>query len=175
MAQRYWRPEFIAALEVFARISNALDERGFRPPILVGGAAVELYTEGAVATGDFDVVTVEQDAFELVLREHGFHPPPQAPDRRCGVGPRRSEAGVRGRGRFPPATLDLGALFPLVGPADAATARYEGALSGIPNPDIMLSPLTAREAVLSSKIERTQVTLIGARGLRRDRHLHRTG
>lgn len=62
-------------------------------------------------------------------------------------------------GRFPPATLDLGTLFPLVGPANAAIARYEGVLSGIPNPDILLSPLTAREAVLSSKIEGTQVTL----------------
>ncbi|MFA7441125.1 MAG: Fic family protein [Sphingomonadaceae bacterium] len=62
-------------------------------------------------------------------------------------------------GRFPPAALDLGALFPLVGPANAAIARYEGVLSGIPNPDILLSPLTAREAVLSSKIEGTQVTL----------------
>ncbi|MGE8135644.1 Fic family protein [Novosphingobium subterraneum] len=62
-------------------------------------------------------------------------------------------------GRFPPAALDLGALFPLVGPANAAIARYEGVLAGIPNPDILLSPLTAREAVLSSKIEGTQVTL----------------
>lgn len=57
-------------------------------------------------------------------------------------------------GRFPPAALDLGALFPLVGPANAAIARYEGVLAGIPNPDILLSPLTAREAVLSSKMER---------------------
>jgi Fic family protein len=62
-------------------------------------------------------------------------------------------------GRFPPSTLDLGVLFPLVGPANAAIARYEGVLSGIPNPGILLSPLTAREAVLSSKIEGTQVTL----------------
>lgn len=62
-------------------------------------------------------------------------------------------------GRFPPTALDLGELFPLVGPANAAIARYEGVLSGIPNPEILLSPLTAREAVLSSKIEGTQVTL----------------
>jgi Fic family protein len=47
----------------------------------------------------------------------------------------------------------------LVGPANAAVARYEGVLAGIPNPDILLSPLTSREAVLSSKIEGTQVTL----------------
>ena len=62
-------------------------------------------------------------------------------------------------GRFPPVELDLDALFPLVGPANAAIARYEGVLAGIPNPDVLLSPLTAREAVLSSKIEGTQVTL----------------
>lgn len=62
-------------------------------------------------------------------------------------------------GGFPPEVLDLGRLFPVIGPANAAVARYEGVLSGIPNPDVLLSPLTAREAVLSSKIEGTQVTL----------------
>lgn len=62
-------------------------------------------------------------------------------------------------GKFPPIELDLAQLFPLVGPANAAIARYEGVLAGIPNPNILLSPLTAREAVLSSKIEGTQVTL----------------
>lgn len=62
-------------------------------------------------------------------------------------------------GKFPPAELNLATLFPLVGPANAAIARYEGVLAGIPNPNILLSPLTAREAVLSSKIEGTQVTL----------------
>ena len=63
------------------------------------------------------------------------------------------------QGAFPPRELDLAALFPLVGPANAAVARYEGVLAGIPNPNVLLSPLTAREAVLSSKIEGTQVTL----------------
>jgi Fic family protein len=62
-------------------------------------------------------------------------------------------------GQFPPRDLDLSVLLPLVGPANAAIARYEGILAGIPNPNILLSPLTAREAVLSSKIEGTQVTL----------------
>ncbi|WP_251008062.1 Fic/DOC family N-terminal domain-containing protein [Sphingobium sp. BHU LFT2] len=62
-------------------------------------------------------------------------------------------------GRFPPQALDLATLFPLVGPANAAVARYEGVLAGIPNLDILLSPLTSREAVISSKIEGTQVTL----------------
>ena len=63
------------------------------------------------------------------------------------------------QGKFPPSNLDLATLLPLVGPANAAVARYEGVLAGIPNPNILLSPLTAREAVLSSKIEGTQVTL----------------
>lgn len=62
-------------------------------------------------------------------------------------------------GRFPPEKLELSQLFPLVGPANAAIARYEGVLAGIPNPDVLLSPLTSQEAVLSSKIEGTQVTL----------------
>ncbi len=62
-------------------------------------------------------------------------------------------------GKFPPVGLNLEVLFPLIGPANAAVARYEGVLAGIPNPNVLLSPLTSREAVLSSKIEGTQVTL----------------
>jgi hypothetical protein len=56
-------------------------------------------------------------------------------------------------GRFPPVQLDWQRLLPLVGPANAAVARYEGVLHGIPNAQILLSPLTSQEAVLSSKIE----------------------
>ena len=62
-------------------------------------------------------------------------------------------------GRFPPVTLDWQRLLPLIGPANAAVARYEGVLRGIPNPDVLLSPLTSQEAVLSSRIEGTQATL----------------
>jgi Fic family protein len=62
-------------------------------------------------------------------------------------------------GRFPPAELDWPRLLPLIGPANAAIARYEGVLLGVPNPDVLLSPLTAQEAVLSSRIEGTQATL----------------
>lgn len=62
-------------------------------------------------------------------------------------------------GAFPPPTLEWEALIPLIGPANAAVARYEGVLAGIPNPNVLLSPLTTREAVLSSKIEGTQATL----------------
>lgn len=62
-------------------------------------------------------------------------------------------------GNFPPAALDWPPLLPLIGPASAAIARYEGVLHGIPNPNILLSPLTDQEAVLSSRIEGTQATL----------------
>lgn len=62
-------------------------------------------------------------------------------------------------GKFPPENLDWPRLLPLVGPANAAVARFEGVLHGIPNPNVLLSPLTAQEAVLSSRIEGTQATL----------------
>ncbi|WP_347268644.1 Fic/DOC family N-terminal domain-containing protein [Paracoccus sp. (in: a-proteobacteria)] len=61
-------------------------------------------------------------------------------------------------GRFPPGDLDWPQLLPLIGPANAAVARYEGVLHGIPNPNVLLSPLTTQEAVLSSRIEGTQAT-----------------
>jgi len=47
----------------------------------------------------------------------------------------------------------------LVGDANAELARYDGLLQGITNPQIMFSPLTNEEAVLSSKIEGTQATV----------------
>lgn len=62
-------------------------------------------------------------------------------------------------GRFPPKTLDLARLFPLIGPASTAIARYEGLLAAIPNAQVLLAPLSTQEAVLSSKIEGTQVTM----------------
>lgn len=55
--------------------------------------------------------------------------------------------------------LDYHKLLSLVGQANAALARYDGLLQGIPNPAVMLSPLTTQEAVLSSKIEGTQATV----------------
>jgi len=62
-------------------------------------------------------------------------------------------------GQFPPTKIDWTRLIPLIGPANAGLARYDGLLSAIPNVQILLSPLTTREAVLSSKIEGTHVTI----------------
>ncbi|WP_077035145.1 Fic family protein [Pelomonas sp. KK5] len=55
--------------------------------------------------------------------------------------------------------LDWARLIPGIGPANAALARYDGLLQSVVNPGVMLSPLTNREAVLSSKIEGTQATV----------------
>ena len=44
----------------------------------------------------------------------------------------------------------------LIGQANAELARFDGLLSGIVNPAVLLSPLTTQEAVLSSRIEGTQ-------------------
>ena len=60
---------------------------------------------------------------------------------------------------LPLTALDWRRLLPLVGQANAALARYDGLLQGIPNPAVMLSPLTTQEAVLSSRIEGTQATV----------------
>lgn len=60
---------------------------------------------------------------------------------------------------LPLGELDYKLLFVLVGDASSELARYDGLLQGIPNPAVMLSPLTTREAVLSSKIEGTQATV----------------
>ena len=63
------------------------------------------------------------------------------------------------RGEFPPKELDWPRLIPLIGPASAALAKYDGVLSSIPNAAILLSPLTTQEAVLSSRIEGTQASM----------------
>ena len=61
--------------------------------------------------------------------------------------------------QLPIENLNYRLLFALVGEANAELARYDGLLQGIPDPAVMLSPLTTREAVLSSKIEGTQATV----------------
>src|SRR5690625_3747570 len=62
-------------------------------------------------------------------------------------------------GQFPPAELDWQRLIPLLGPAAAAVARYDGTLAAIPNAAVLLAPLSTQEAVLSSRIEGTQATM----------------
>ncbi len=60
---------------------------------------------------------------------------------------------------LPLKNLDFRLLLSHIGDARAALGKYDGLLHGIVNPIVMLSPLTTEEAVLSSKIEGTQVTV----------------
>ncbi len=49
-------------------------------------------------------------------------------------------------------------LIPLIGRANRSLAHYDGILYAVPNPEVLLSPMTTQEAVLSSRIEGTQAT-----------------
>lgn len=62
-------------------------------------------------------------------------------------------------GSFPPAVLDWGRLAGEIGVAQRAVGQFDALLRTIPNPDALLAPMRAREAVLSSRIEGTQTTL----------------
>jgi hypothetical protein len=93
-----WREEFVAALRLLARASDAMAARGLGRPVLVGGGAVEFYSGGALMTGDIDVTTPSQPELEEELRCLGFIKP--------------SGAGVSLRGWIHP---QLGLGFEVVG------------------------------------------------------------
>jgi len=67
-----YRPEFEAALRLLAQASEAMDQRGFSRPILVGGAAAEFYSVSALTTGDFDLCSTRQPELEEELQKLGF-------------------------------------------------------------------------------------------------------
>jgi Fic family protein len=60
---------------------------------------------------------------------------------------------------LPLQNLDWHHLIRLISEANRKLARYDGILHTMPNPVLLLSPLTTQEAVLSSRIEGTQATL----------------
>ena len=55
--------------------------------------------------------------------------------------------------------IEWGSLVRLIGRANYELALYDGVLRTIPNPSLLLSPMTTQEAVLSSRIEGTQANL----------------
>lgn len=75
MANTAYRPEFEQALRLFGRLSDAMAARGLPAPILVGGAAVEIYSMGRISTGDFDIVTPWHSELEEELQRLGFKRP----------------------------------------------------------------------------------------------------
>jgi hypothetical protein len=54
-----------------ALLSEEMTRRGAERPIVVGGEAVELYTQGRYTTGDIDI-KAKKDVLEAVLRDWGF-------------------------------------------------------------------------------------------------------
>lgn len=60
--------------------------------------------------------------------------------------------------KLPITSINWESLIPLIGRANRELARYDGILGVMPNPGVLLSPLTTQEAVLSSRIEGTQAT-----------------
>ena len=61
--------------------------------------------------------------------------------------------------KLPVTELNWQKLMPMMSRANAALGRYDGLLRSLPNPSVLLSPITTNEAVLSSRIEGTQATL----------------
>jgi len=61
--------------------------------------------------------------------------------------------------KLPLKEVDWEPLIPMIGKANRSLAFFDGVLQGIGNPDLLLSPMTTQEAVLSSRIEGTQATL----------------
>ncbi len=62
--------------------------------------------------------------------------------------------------KLPLANIDWLSLISKVGETNRAVANFNGILNAIPNPDLLLSPILSNEAVLSSKIEGTQVNAV---------------
>ena len=61
----YW-----TALELLAKASSRYHEATGQHVVIVGGAAVSFYTQGAILSGDFDIVA--DIAFEQFLFQFGF-------------------------------------------------------------------------------------------------------
>ena len=55
--------------------------------------------------------------------------------------------------------IDYTPMITLIGEANRALARYDGLLAGLVNPEVLLSPLTTKEAERSSRIEGTRAEL----------------
>jgi len=60
---------------------------------------------------------------------------------------------------LPPQNIKWEFLIPMIGEAHAGIARFDGLLSSLINPNVLLAPLTTKEAVMSSRIEGTQASV----------------
>ncbi len=63
---------YIAALAPLSRAFEAYSARTGHSPVLVGGAAAAIYTDGQFPSGDFDVVAASDESFDVAMLEQGF-------------------------------------------------------------------------------------------------------
>ncbi|MES2442000.1 MAG: hypothetical protein V4574_04155 [Pseudomonadota bacterium] len=106
-----WRPAFLAALRLLAKVSDAMAARGLPRPVLVGGGAVEFYTGSALMTGDIDVTSPVQIELEAELEKLGFIRP---------IGPGHSHGWVHPELAL---TFEVVASTPFDGTFDSARIR----------------------------------------------------
>ncbi len=64
--------EFLAALRLLGSAMEEVAAAGFPRPILVGGAALQLWTTGLYVSGDFDLLAVDPAPMEAALIARGF-------------------------------------------------------------------------------------------------------
>lgn len=89
-------PEFVEALRLIGSAMEEVRTAGRQCPVLVGGAALELWTTGRYVSGDFDLVVVDPTPMESALLARGFR--------------REDRPGHLLRGLYHP-ELDLGVEF----------------------------------------------------------------
>ncbi|ROT93360.1 hypothetical protein EB810_14795 [Altererythrobacter sp. FM1] len=64
--------EYIAALRPLAEAFSAYETETGHTPVLVGGAAAAIHTNGNFMSADFDIVAGNDDAFARAMRAAGF-------------------------------------------------------------------------------------------------------
>jgi hypothetical protein len=89
-------PEFVEALRLIGSAMAELRAANLQCPVLVGGAALQLWTTGRYVSGDFDLVGVDPAPMEAALIARGFR--------------REDRPGHLLRGLYHP-SLDIGVEF----------------------------------------------------------------
>ena len=64
--------DFVVVLSLLGQVFEEYQELSGSRAILVGGAAVSLFTKGAYVSGDLDVLAGVNDAFDRALTTYGF-------------------------------------------------------------------------------------------------------
>jgi len=64
--------DYIELLDVLAKAFAIYEAKTGIWPVLVGGAAAAIQTDGAFMSGDFDVIAGSDDAFDAALKSVGF-------------------------------------------------------------------------------------------------------